>query len=141
MKPTPLTPLELEIMHILWGRGPATVAEVQPHLKAELAYTTVMTMLGILLRKGKVKRTQQGRAYRYRAAVSRERALGSALEDLVKRVFGGSADALVMSLVETRGLTSDDLARLSKTVAESERKAAESAPLPRRSRKASEPAL
>ena len=120
MKTTPLTPLELEIMHILWDHGPATVAEVQPQLKAQLAYTTVMTMLGVLLKKGKVKRTQQGRAFRYRAAVSRERATGSALADILERVFGGSADALVMSLVETRGLTAQDLTRLSKAVAEAE---------------------
>ena len=120
MKPSPLTPLELEIMHVLWDHGPATVAEVQPQLKATLAYTTVMTMLGILFKKGKVKRTQQGRAFRYRAAVSRERATGSALADVLERVFGGSADALVMSLVETRGLTADDLARLSRAIAAAE---------------------
>ncbi len=120
MKSTPLTPLELEIMHVLWDHGPATVAEVQPQLKAPLAYTTVMTMLGILFKKGKVKRTQQGRAFRYRAAVSRERATGTALADVLERVFGGSAEALVMSLVETRGLTADDLARLSRAIAAAE---------------------
>ena len=120
MRPTTLTPLELEIMHILWQQGPSTVAEVQPQLKAQLAYTTVMTMLGVLFKKGKVKRTQQGRAFVYRAAVTRERATGSALTDVLERVFGGSADALVLSLVETRGLTADDLTRLSKAVAEAE---------------------
>lgn len=115
-----LTPLELEIMNVLWDDGPATVAEVQPRLKGELAYTTVMTMLGVLLRKGKVKRVQEGRAYRYRPAVTRARATGSALEDLVKRMFGGSDDALVMALVETRGLTAADLERMAKMVAEAE---------------------
>ncbi len=120
MKASPLTPLELEIMQILWQQGPSTVSEVQPHLKAPLAYTTVMTMLGVLFRKGKVKRTQQGRAFVYRAAVTRERATGSALTDILERVFGGSADALVLSLVETRGLTAEDLTRLSRAVAEAE---------------------
>ena len=121
MPEKPLTPLELEIMNVLWDQGPSTVSEVQPRLKDELAYTTVMTMLSVLLRKRKVKRVQEGRAYRYRPAVTRQRATGSAIEDLVKRMFGGSTDALVMSLVETRGLTSKDLERLSKAVAEAER--------------------
>jgi predicted transcriptional regulator len=67
-----LTPLELEIMQVLWQAGPCTVAEVQPKLQAELAYTTVQTMLNVLLRKGKVKRVQEGRAFRYRPAVTRE---------------------------------------------------------------------
>ena len=52
-----LTPLELEIMHVLWETGPANVQTVQQKLKRELAYTTVQTMLNILERKGKAKRT------------------------------------------------------------------------------------
>lgn len=122
-KPQTLTPLELEIMNVLWDHGAATVAELQPKLRNQLAYTTVMTMLNVLLRKGKVSRLQEGRAYRYSAAVTRRRAHGSALEDLVKRMFGGSDEALVMALVETRGLTSRDLDRLARTVAEAERTA------------------
>src|SRR6202035_1267382 len=78
-----LTPLELEIMQVLWEAGPSTVSEVQPRLKAELAYTTVQTMLNVLLRKDKVKRVQEGRAVRYRAAVRRERATGKAVKDMV----------------------------------------------------------
>ena len=52
-----LTPLELEIMHVLWNEGASNVQTVQQHLERELAYTTVQTMLNILHRKGKVKRT------------------------------------------------------------------------------------
>ena len=122
MQEKPLTPLELEIMNVLWDHGPATVSEVQPQLKGGLAYTTVMTMLNVLLRKKKVKRVQDGRAFRYRPAVSRQRATGSAVEDLLKRMFGGSAEALLMTLVETRNLDSRDLERLSKLVAEAERR-------------------
>ncbi len=122
-KAQPLTPLELEIMNLLWDHGPATVSELQPRMAKEPAYTTVMTMLNVLLRKGKVKRVQDGRAYRYRPAVTRQRATGTALEDLVKRMFGGSDEALLMAFVETRGLTSQDLERLSKVVAEAEEKA------------------
>jgi BlaI family penicillinase repressor len=118
----PLTPLELEIMNVLWDAGPSTVAEVQPRLQGELAYTTVMTMLNVLLRKGKVQRLQEGRAYRYSPVVSRQRATGSAVEDLVRRMFGGSTEALLMTLVESRGIDSKDLERLSRMVAEAERR-------------------
>jgi BlaI family transcriptional regulator, penicillinase repressor len=107
-----LTPLELEIMQVLWEAGPSTVSEVQPRLKAELAYTTVQTMLNVLLRKQKVARVQEGRAFRYRPAVSRERATGSALSDLVKRMFGGSGEALLLAMVDTRQITAQELARV-----------------------------
>jgi BlaI family penicillinase repressor len=117
-----LTPLELEIMQVLWEVGPCTVADVQPKLKAELAYTTVQTMLNVLLRKKKVKRVPEGRAYRYRPAVSRERASGNALSDLVKRMFGGSSEALLMAMVDTRQITAEELARVAKKLAEADPK-------------------
>lgn len=115
-----LTPLELEIMQVLWENGASTVTEVIPKLKAELAYTTVQTMLMVLLRKGKVKRTQEGRAFRYRPVVSRERASGSAVEDLVRRMFGGSAEALLMAMVDTRQISAKELERLARKVAAAE---------------------
>lgn len=107
-----LTPLELEIMQVLWTSGPCTVAEVQPHLRGPLAYTTVQTMLNVLWRKKKVKRVREGRAFRYSPVVSRERATGSALRDLVSRMFGGSSEALLMAMVDTRQISAEDLARL-----------------------------
>ena len=115
-----LTPLELEIMQVLGEVGPCTVAEVQPKLKAELAYTTVQTMLNVLLRKKKVKRVQEGRAHRYRPTVSRERATGSALSDLVKRMFGGSSEALLMAMVDTRQISAEELARVAQKLAAAE---------------------
>ena len=120
-----LTPLELEIMQVLWGQGASTVADVQPKLKGELAYTTVQTMLTVLLRKGKVKRVQEGRAFRYRAAVTRERAFGGALNDMVKRMFGGSSEALLMAMVDTRQISAEELERVAKKLAATERKAAD----------------
>src|SRR5256885_3891326 len=77
-----LTPLELEIMHVLWETGPANVQSVQQKLERELAYTTVQTMLNILHRKGKVKRTLKERAYFYRPAVSRSQVVKHAVSDL-----------------------------------------------------------
>lgn len=116
-----LTPLELEIMQVLWEQGACTVSEVQPKLKGELAYTTVQTMLNVLLRKSKVKRVQEGRAFRYRAAVSRERAHGNALNDMVKRMFGGSSEALLMAMVDARQIGSEELARVAARLAAAER--------------------
>jgi BlaI family transcriptional regulator, penicillinase repressor len=120
MRQRTLTPLELEIMQVLWQSGPCTVAEVQPKLKAELAYTTVQTMLNVLLRKKKVKRVQEGRAYRYRPVVSRERATSSALSDLVQRMFGGSSEAMLMAMVDTRQITAEELARVAERLAAAE---------------------
>ena len=120
-----LTPLELKIMQVLWREGPSKIAEVQAAMNTDLAYTTVQTMLNILLRKGQVKRTQEGRAFRYRAVVSRQGATGGAVEDLVRRMFGGSAEALLMTMVDARQITAKDLARLAKKVAEAERKEGE----------------
>lgn len=121
-----LTPLELEIMHVLWETGAANVQTVQQHLKRELAYTTVQTMLNILHRKAKVKRTLKDRAYFYKPAVSRRQEVSQHLGDLVERLFGGSAESLVVSLLETKHLTPAKLARLNKLVTEAKEKGDES---------------
>jgi len=115
-----LTRLELEIMQVLWAQGGGTVAEVQRGLKAELAYTTVQTMLNVLWRKSKVKRVEEGRAFRYEAVVSRERASGSAVHDLVSRMFGGSSEALLMAMVDTRQISAEELARVAARLAAAE---------------------
>jgi len=117
-----LTPLELEIMHVLWEIGPANVQTVQHSLERDLAYTTVQTMLNILHRKGKVKRTLKDRAYFYKPVVSRSHVTRQHISDIVDRLFGGSAESLVMSLVETRHLTPEKLARLQKLLEEEEKK-------------------
>src|SRR5262249_43487538 len=114
-----LTPLELEIMSVLWETGPAGVQTVQANLKSrELAYTTVQTMLNVLHRKGRVKRQLKDRAYVYRPALSREKAVNNAIGEMLDRFFGGSADSLVLSLVETRHLTPEKLARIQEMIAE-----------------------
>jgi predicted transcriptional regulator len=115
-----LTPLELEVMKVLWEQGPSSVQEAQAGIQAvrPLAFNTVQTVLTILHRKGKVKRTLRGRAYVYRPAVSREAAEGHAVRDLVKRVFGSRPEALVLSMVRSRQLTPRQLAELQRLVEE-----------------------
>lgn len=115
-----LTPLELEIMNVLWETGAANVQTVQQRLERELAYTTVQTMLNILHRKGKVKRTLKDRAYFYRPAVTRRQVVRQAVDDMVEHLFGGSVESLVMSLVETKHLTPEKMDRLNALLKEAE---------------------
>ncbi|MGH9765837.1 MAG: BlaI/MecI/CopY family transcriptional regulator, partial [Blastocatellia bacterium] len=77
-----LTSLEMEIMNVLWETGPANVQTVQQRLGRDLAYTTVQTMLNVLVRKKKVARTLKDRAYHFRPLVSREKVAGHAIKDL-----------------------------------------------------------
>jgi predicted transcriptional regulator len=114
--PDSLTPLELQIMQVLWREGPGNVQHVQKNLPAgtDLAYTTVQTMLNVLQRKGRVRRTLNGRAFDYRAVVSEEKILGQAVRDLVERMFGGSSEELVMSLIKSREIDLERLAELSR---------------------------
>ena len=110
----PLTKLELQIMQVIWRRGGGNVSDVQEALEQRLAYTTVQTMLNILCRKGKLKRKLNGRAYEYTAAVTEAKALGHAVRDLVDRMFGGSTEELVMSLIKTRQVDPRRIAELTR---------------------------
>ena len=112
-----LTRLELQIMEVLWRIGPETVQEVQNSIPGEpLAYTTVQTMLNILHRKGRVKRKLIGKAYTYSPSLSREKAVSEVLVDVVDRMFSGSAEALVMSLLKTKQLDPKRLRELNELV-------------------------
>jgi BlaI family penicillinase repressor len=111
-----LTPLELEIMNVLWETGPANVQTVQQGIGRELAYTTVQTMLSILHRKGKVQRSLRDRAYFYKPMISRHLVISNSIRDIVDRLFGGSTESFVMSLVETKYLTSEKLEQLKELI-------------------------
>jgi predicted transcriptional regulator len=118
-----LTKLELQLMQVIWKRGASSVTEVQEGLEQELAYTTVQTMLNILERKGKLKRSLSGRAYIYSATVSEEKASSHAVRDLIDRMFGGSSEELVMSLLKSRQIDAKKIAALSKRLAKDEEEA------------------
>jgi predicted transcriptional regulator len=109
-----LTPLELKIMQVLWCEGPSNVQAVHTKLQPGLAFTTVQTVLNVLHQKGRVRRKLKRRAYEYRPIESKDSVLGQAVHDLVGRMFGGSSEDLLMSLVKTRQIDSATLARLSK---------------------------
>jgi BlaI family transcriptional regulator, penicillinase repressor len=118
-----LTQLELKIMHVLWKHGRASVSDVRENLApdSDLAYNTVQTMLNVLCRKGRVRRQLKNRAYIYRAASNKETVVRQTVKDLVQRVFGGSAEDLVMSLIKTRQVDAKKIAELSRRLAAEER--------------------
>ena len=109
-----LTKLELQIMQVIWKRGASNVSAVQEGLEQNLAYTTVQTMLNILERKGKLKRELSGRAFVYSATVTEAKASVHAVRDLVDRMFGGSSEDLVMSLIKSKQIDAKKIAELSK---------------------------
>lgn len=113
-----LTKLELQIMQVIWKLGPSNVAAVQEGLEQELVYTTVQTMLNILHRKGKLKRRLRGRSYQYSATVSEANASANAVRDLIDRIFGGSSEELVMSLIKTRQIDPEKILELTKRLEE-----------------------
>ena len=106
-----LTDQELEIMKAVWERESATVRDVYEALleKRKIAYTTVMTMMNILEQKGHLKKTQEDRAYVYRSAKPRNQVLRGMVREFVNRVFNGSAEPLLLHLVEDRKLSENDL--------------------------------
>lgn len=108
---TEFTPRELDIMGVLWTRGPSTVAEVQEALEDDLAYTTVLTMLRIMEEKAYVSRRREGRADRYTAEVRRAAAERSALGRVTERLFSGSPEELLVRLVDGE-LDPDQLRRM-----------------------------
>ena len=106
------TDRELDLMAVLWERGPSTVTEVRGALSDDLAYNTVLTVLRTLEEKGYVGHEEEGRAYRYHPLVERGEAGTSALRRLVGKVFAGSPEMLLTHFVSDRRLRRDELERL-----------------------------
>lgn len=113
-----LTPQELALMKVVWERGPSTVRDVYEALLEDrhIAYTTVMTMLNVLERKGHVRKEAEGRSYRYHPVRPRGQVVGSMVREFVDRVFGGSAEPLLLHLVEDRRVTADELDKLARRI-------------------------
>ncbi|MBX3411382.1 MAG: BlaI/MecI/CopY family transcriptional regulator [Pirellulales bacterium] len=97
------TPAELELLKLLWEHGPATGRELHERLTAsgrERAYTSVMTLLNILVDKGAVTRERQGKSHRYAAKSAQQNVRRRVLRDVWDRLFEGSAEELVTHLLE-----------------------------------------
>jgi BlaI family penicillinase repressor len=110
-----LTERELEVMHVFWDRGESTAAEVRDALSEQgrdLAYTTVATLIRILLQKEFLKQTGEERPFRFMPARTYEEVSGNLLGDLIQKVFDGSRMQLLMRLFEQKKLTPQEQARL-----------------------------
>jgi len=112
------TPAELEVLKILWDRGPSTVRQVMEVLNEtrRRAYTSIMSLLGVMTDKGLLTREPRGRAFVYRAKVSRERTLGKMVDDLLGRAFEGSVSALVARLLDQSSPSPEELEEIRKAV-------------------------
>jgi predicted transcriptional regulator len=111
------TDREIDVMQVLWERGPSVVAEVRASLKDELAYTTVLTVLRTLESKGYVGHEEEGRGHRYFAKVRQQAAQDSALRHMTSKLFKGSAELLLTRLVCDRRLGPEELSRMRKLLA------------------------
>ena len=109
---------ELDVMGVLWTTGSATVAEVRDRLPADLAYTTVLTILRNLEAKGFVRHEGEGKAHRYFPLVARKTAGRSAVARLIDKMFGGDPAMLVSHLVSDHPLSEDELRKLHATLGE-----------------------
>ena len=122
-KKTVLTEQELEIMKIVWRRGSATVRDVYEDLleRRKIAYTTVMTMMGILEQKGHLKKSAVERAYIYKPAQPQHEVVGNMVQDFVKRVFNGSAKPLLVHLIEEQKISPEELDEVSRLLKDKRR--------------------
>jgi predicted transcriptional regulator len=120
-----LTPAELRVMKALWQLGRGSVAEVRGELASrghELAYTTVMTLLGRLATKSAVVVDRSREPFLYKPAHRRDSVLRERLREFVRDTFDGRAGSLVLRLVEDESLTRDELREIEKKIAEAERR-------------------
>jgi BlaI family penicillinase repressor len=113
-----LTEQELEIMKIIWERDRATVRDVYEALleRRKIAYTTVMTMMNILEQKKYLRKSAEDRAYIYRPSKPKKQVIQGMVREFVDRVFNGSAEPLLVHLIEDRRLTNKDLDELARMI-------------------------
>jgi predicted transcriptional regulator len=118
------TDQELEILKLVWQRGQATVREVYQDLlkQRKIAYTTVLTMMGILERKGHLKKTAGERAYVYSSAQPESQVVEGMVKEFVKRVFNGSPKPLLVHLVGDRELSTSELDEIANLVRDRRKK-------------------
>lgn len=104
---TTLTQQELAIMKVVWRLGKATVREVYEALleSRQIAYTTVMTMMGILEKKGYLKKSLVDRAHVFTPVRQRQQVVGAMVRDFVERVFDGASESLLLALAKDNKLT------------------------------------
>jgi BlaI family penicillinase repressor len=118
------TDAELEILGILWDRGPSTVRSVHDVLNARkpVGYTTALKFLQIMHEKGLVRRDERTRTHVYEATVARQQTQSALVNDLADRAFGGSASALVLGALTAKPASADEMAEIRRLLDELEQK-------------------
>ncbi len=114
-----LTEAELRLMKLLWVRGESAVADLVEALPEgePLAYTSVLTTVRILEKKGYVEHRQEGRAFLYRPCVAEHEASRSEVQHVLRRFFGDSREQLLLSLLGDKEIGADELERLRQAIA------------------------
>jgi predicted transcriptional regulator len=109
-----LSEAQLEIMHVVWAGGEVTVTDVWNALapRRPVARNTVLTLMDRLEKKGWLKRRADGQTHYYSAAAPRAATLGRVVERLVDAAFAGSAEGLVLALLEGRGVSAEEARRI-----------------------------
>lgn len=117
------TDAELEILNVLWERGPSTVRDVYEvlHERKETGYTTVLKLMQIMAEKGLVERDETERAHLYRARLAQEQTQQQLVGDLLERAFKGSATQLVMHALASRKTSAEELKNIRKLLDDFER--------------------
>ncbi len=115
---------ELEILHVLWERGPSTVRNVYDALreKKPIGYTTVLKLMQIMTSKGTLRRNEEQRAHVYEACVPPEKTKRQFAADVLERVFEGSASELMMHALEGRRTSHEEIEQLRRILDDQERK-------------------
>jgi BlaI family penicillinase repressor len=112
-----LTGREAEVMEAIWRLGEASADQVRGAMPEPLHDSTVRTLLRVLETKGYLRHEARGKAFVYRAAIARQKAQRNALRTVLAQLFGGSAEDLVMRLIEDERITPDQLDLLRRTTA------------------------
>jgi predicted transcriptional regulator len=117
------TSAELDILGVLWEKGPSTVRDVYEILseRKAMAYTTILKFMQIMHDKGLVTRDEQAKAHIYRAVPTRDQTQQNLVSDLLERAFRGSALKLVQHVLETKAATREELAEIRRMITEAEK--------------------
>lgn len=113
------TGAELRILKVLWQQSPKTVDEVRQLLAADdhdLTHSSVITLMNIMVRKGYLKREKRGRAFEFTPLIESQMVGRNLLGDLVKRVFDGSAHSVMLELLESHDIDSDEIKEIRKLI-------------------------
>jgi predicted transcriptional regulator len=132
-----ITQRHFEVLSLLWEHGPLTVRELLERIPSErpLPYTTVLGLVQNMERAGLAAHDVESQTHRYRALVSRQEATGTLLSDFIERFFRGSAERLVLGLVDAQKLSAADLREIEARLADNPAPAPPERPLPKQKRR------